>query len=79
MLCKHNNLILPKSSDHHQLTETPRAISNPFDIQCICIRIAHISQDSQETHHISEDRKKTDDTLRHIGTCRQSNTYLYEM
>lgn len=76
-MCKHNNLILPKSSDHHQLTETPRAISDPYDIQSICMIIAHILRDPQETHNVSGGRKKTQDMLRHIDTCRQSSTYLY--
>lgn len=61
-LCKHNNLILPKSSHHQKLTESPRAISDPYDIQTIWMGLADILQDSQETHHIPGSRTKTDRT-----------------
>lgn len=61
-MCKRNNLILPKSPPHHQLTESPRAISDPYDIQSIFMGLADILQDPQETHHIPGGRRKTDRT-----------------
>lgn len=59
-MCKHNNLILPKSSHQQQLTESPRAISDPYDIQSIFMGLADILQDPQESHHIPGGRRKTD-------------------
>jgi len=61
-LCKHDHLILPKSSHYRQLTETPRAISDPYDTQNICMEPADVLQDPQETHHIPGGRRKTERT-----------------
>lgn len=62
-LCEHHNLILPGSSHVHQLTESPSAIYQSYDNQRICMGLADILQDPEETHHItSGGRSKTDRT-----------------
>lgn len=57
--CKCNNLMLLNLSSHHKLTKSPTAISDPYAIQSICMALADILQDPQETHHIPGSRWKT--------------------